>query len=81
MEYLLEVDPSDEILVTAVNYPGKSNLAILPKEERKRIQFVPMDEATYFMTNYRTHPDDYPYPSFYKIKVNGNTIQEIFKLK
>lgn len=81
LEHLLEVDPSDKILVSAANYPGKSNLAILSKAQRKRIQFVPIEEATYFMTNYRTHPEDYSYPSFYKIKVNGSTIHEIFKLK
>ncbi len=81
LEYLLEIDSSDEILVTAANYPGKSNKATLSESQRKRIRFVSKDEATYFISNYRYYPEDYPYSSIHKIIVGGNTINEIFKLK
>ena len=81
LEYLLAIDSASEILVSVENYPGKSNRAILSKGQRKRIRFVSKDEATYFISNFRYHPMDYPYTSIHKIKVGGNTINEIFKLK
>lgn len=83
-EYILEFDDSDSIKVSYSIKPGKYNLDILTVEQRSRLQFAPIEEADYYITTYRWHPEDfreYEGRSLYKIKVGHNTIAEVFKLK
>jgi hypothetical protein len=84
LEYILENDTSLSINICFANEPGYSNLNILRPDERTRLHLTPMDEAGYFITNYRWHPQDYEKLnefSFYSLKVADNTVSEIFKLK
>jgi hypothetical protein len=84
LEYILENDTSLSINICFANEPGYSNLNILRPDERTRLHLTPRDEAGYFITNYRWHPQDYEKLnefSFYSLKVADNTVSEIFKLK
>ena len=82
--YILENDKAPQIKISVENYPGWQNYKIIPKSERSRIQFVNIEEADYFVTNYRDHPyiyEDLQDKSWFKVKVFNNTINEVFKLK
>jgi len=84
LEYILKYDKSDTISIAIENYPGYANNMILPDEERKRLKYVELKDAKYFITNYRWHPQDYEELSKYKwhsIKVMNNSINTIYKLK
>ncbi|MEO5776302.1 MAG: glycosyltransferase family 39 protein [Flavobacterium sp.] len=84
LEYILKVDSSTSIDIAVENDPGIYNLHILPPSERKRIKIVPRENATYFITNYRWHPQDYSEYAdfkFYSFLVGNNTVSEIFKFK
>lgn len=83
-EYLLQNDSSDIIKVYFKSKPGLNNIKILSRSQRERIEIASLDEADYFITNYRWHPQDFMKhneQSFHKIQVDNNTIVEIFKLE
>ncbi|GAP08964.1 hypothetical protein BECAL_00097 [Bellilinea caldifistulae] len=64
LEAILEYDPRPVIRVHAANFPGEANAAILPADQARRLYFVPeIEQADYFITNYRWHPEDYPFPN------------------
>jgi hypothetical protein len=83
LEYILESDPSPVVYVCTEIHPGFLNAEVLPAAQRSRVRMVRMDEATYFMTNYRWHPEDYPFEEkkVHAIKVLGSTINAVYKLK
>lgn len=84
LEYILKIDKSPTIDIHVENYPGIFNKYILPIAERNRINIVPEQEATYFITNYRWHPQDYDFPESQKvfsITVQKNTITQVYKIR
>jgi hypothetical protein len=84
LEYILKYDHSPSINVSVENNPGFGNRQILTFKERKRIKFVKLQKATYFITNYRWHPQDYTnlnQGEWHSIKVGNNTINTIFRLR
>ena len=85
LDYILKEDNSSLINVFVCNTNGGLNVNILPIENRKRINIVKtVQDAKYFITNYRWHPEDfteYQNKKWHSFKVNNNTINEIFKLK
>jgi len=84
LEYILKHDHSPSINVSVENFPGEANANILTAKERLRINFVKREKATYFITNYRLHPQDYEdleHLKWHSIKVGNNTINTIFKLR
>ena len=85
LEYILATDTSNRITFFVANYPGYSNRYMLKQNDRKRLEYVNNEkwlEATYFITNYRYHPEDYeelkPY-RYHSFKVFNSTIIDIFK--
>lgn len=84
LEYILANDTSSAITVCVVNDPGLYNYEALPSYQRKRlhINFDP-EKADYFVTNYRWHPEDYPFEEkkIWSLKVLNNTVNSVFKLK
>jgi hypothetical protein len=84
LEYILKHDKSDTINIAIENYPGYGNNMILLEEERKRLNYVELKDAKYFVTNYRGHSQDYidlaPH-KWHSIKVLNNSINTIFKLR
>lgn len=84
LDYILANDPSPEIKVYLENSPGKSYIRLmLPSEIARRFKIVDYPErATYYVSNYRGHPQDYPFPEkYYSIMVRGAEIMVVFKLK
>jgi Dolichyl-phosphate-mannose-protein mannosyltransferase len=82
LEFLLKTDKSPLIKYNANNFPGRLNKEIMPDQERSRVQAVPLEQATYFLTEYRCHPQPYPYArEVYTIRVDGMKIMSVFKIK
>jgi hypothetical protein len=83
LEYILAHDASDSIGVGVANYPGWLNARILRPEERRRIRFVrTLKDADYFLSNYRLHPQDYPFPNeIFSINLDGVKIMVVYKLR
>ena len=83
LEFILENDPSGLIKINTYNAPGRINARILPQPEAKRIKFVETpEEADYFITNYRWHPEFYDYPNeIFQIRIGNASILSVFKMK
>ena len=84
LEYILKHDLSPSIDIFIENDPQNITLDILAPSDRKRFKIVPKQNAKYFITNYRWHPDDYSEYAkfkFHSLLVEKNTVNEIFKLK
>jgi hypothetical protein len=84
LEYILKHDDSPSINVCVGNSPGLYNYLILEPDQRIRIKYVSIQEAKYFITNYRWHPGDYEEfkgLTFHSLKVSNSTVNEIFKLQ
>lgn len=84
LEYILKSDPSPTIAVCVDHYSGMSNIECLVRSERIRLKIVEnRDSAKYFVTEYRWHPEDFPFEDekVYSIKVFNNTINSVYKLK
>lgn len=82
LEYILEHDHSDTIRLLHDNVPAKNNIMMVPISKRNRVKLsYDTDQPTYFITNFRSHPSDYPYSNVvYEIKVLNSTIMRIYKL-
>ena len=84
IDYLLANDSSELIKINVENSPGRSYLKfMLTGDQAKRVKMVgSVDSADYYITNYRLHPQDYPYPEkFYSISVRGSEIIAVYKLR
>lgn len=83
LEYILRNDTDESIKICAANLPGMLSANILTDEDRKRLIYVQSPkEAKYFLSNYRWHPDEYPYgKEYFSIKVDGAAIVVVYKLK
>ena len=76
IEKLLALKNGD-ILLAVGNFPGKNNLQMIDETERKRIKIVDLENADYFMTNFRSDLSNY-------IKSNNSLYpfnNELFSIK
>jgi hypothetical protein len=84
LEYIVSNDTSGKITINVANWPGNVNRMILKEKDRNRIRFVDeVQEASYFISNYRFHPEDYNYPpeqKIFAIKVMNSDICSVWKL-
>lgn len=83
IEAVLEMDKSVNIEIQMANASGENNLLALPETDRNRIKLTEVDPK-YFITEYRYHPEDYPYSKnqeVFSIRVENNTILSVFKLR
>jgi len=84
LEYILENDDAELILISVANTPGINSWSILKPEQRNRIKLVELDEASYFISNFRYNPEGYEGLDgleYYSFKVGNNTVNQIYKLK
>jgi hypothetical protein len=83
LDHLVESDTSRDIKVCVEYMPMlDNNKMLLRPEDRKRIHFAMFDQADYYMSNFRLHPDDYPGTNIeYQIEVLNSTIFRIYKLR
>ena len=81
---LAEADASPVIKISA-NFltPLRNNVMMLPREIRKRFLIVDaLTNSDYFLTNFRLHPDDYPFNNIqYEISLCNSTIMRVYKIK
>jgi hypothetical protein len=83
LEYILANDKSENIKLMVANDVGKDNAILLPEADRNRLTFIyNINDAKYFLGNYRNNPEGYPYPNeYYSIKVGGTKIMVVYKLQ
>jgi hypothetical protein len=88
LEYIAKNDKSPKLKING-NFqdPISHNLLILDPKDRARFEYVDFAQATYFLTNFRGHPEDYPSadkPSKdidYNITVLNSSILRVYNLK
>jgi len=81
LEYILEHDQDKEIKVAVANAPGRINADLLVRGKERLVYVDQPEQAKYFLTNYRWHPQDYSYQNeFYVIKVGGAKIMVVYKI-
>ncbi len=83
LEYLVAKHPEGSILVSGSavgEYLIRFNTQLLKEKDRVRIEITTPERADYFISNFRWHPEDYPYPQKeYSISVLNSTILCIYK--
>jgi len=84
LKYILEEDQSEELKIAVSDWPGVLNVSLLKPKDKKRINLVDKELATYYITNYRWNPEiiaDYENKVYHTIYVQGNEITTIYKIK
>ena len=84
LEYIAEHDMRPTIKIfSPPPTPADFNRKLLPMYQRDRLMFVDKPEdADYFITNYRWHPEPYPFPhEVYQLRVDGRRIHSVFRLR
>jgi hypothetical protein len=82
LEYIVRSDTSHQIRVRTINFPGVMNALILDDRDRRRLYFTASDtDADYFVSNYRFHPEAYPYPEeVFQVRVGNASAASVFRL-
>jgi len=92
LEYILNIDKNKIININAETPCGERNVGILNKRDRERINFVSIENATYFISNYRFtwnqnqyykyNEKAYPYINkIFSIQIKDYEIIGIYKLQ
>ena len=83
LEHIVRTDTSPVIRIRVANYPGLVNSLMLEPRDQMRIRYVRGDdEADYFVTNYRFHPEPYPYPrEVFSVRVGNASVASVFRLR
>ncbi len=76
------VSPNAPVKIYAANPAGKTSAAILKKDERERIRFVDrLEEADYFITNFRADTVDHSsFKEYYSVRVDQTSIAAAYQL-
>ena len=80
LEYIVRTDPSPRIRLFVTTFPGRANIAMLLPRDRERLALVRTpEEADYFVTHYRFHPEPYPFPwEVFNIRLGNASIISVF---
>jgi hypothetical protein len=83
LEYIVKNDKRPVIGVKAnVTAPMINNTILLDKQDMKRLRHADIDRASYFLTNYRWHPQPYPLANeVFTVAVDNVKIMSVFKLR
>jgi len=83
LEHLVATHPDGPINISSYDvgdYLIRFNSQLLNEKDRNRLVITPPEKADYFITNFRWHPEDYPYPAIdYSISVLNSTILCVYK--
>jgi hypothetical protein len=83
LEHLMAAQPEGLVKISSYTegeYLVRFNSQLLRENDRNRLVITTPDKADYFITNFRWHPEDYPYPKVeYSISVLNSTILCIYK--
>lgn len=82
LEYLVRNDAEPEIAVYTANFPGELFATLLPAQDRQRFSYPEkLEDAKYFISNYRWHEEDYPYQNeVYAITIGGAKFLSVYRL-
>jgi len=82
LEAILQQDKTDSILVNQHSDPLINNIMFLPASDRNRIKEATINEARYYITTFRGHPQDYDLGEHkIDIKVGKSTIVRTYILR
>ena len=83
LEYIVNSDKRPAIGLSAnVIAPMINNAIFLDNGDLKRLRHANIQQADYFLTNYRWHPEPYQFPNeVYSISVDNQKILSVFKLR
>ncbi len=83
LNYIARHDTSEYIRIYTVNSPDQINLNLLPVHDRNRFGTTStIEEADYFLGNFRWHTDDYPVgEEVYSARAGDAKIMTVYKLK
>ena len=84
LEYIAAHDVRPKIKVFAQGPSSADfNRLLLPPHQRERLLFVEQpDSADYLVTNYRWHPEPYPYDfEVFQLRVDGRRVHSVFRLR
>ena len=83
VEYIVAHDARALITVFSTSGPGNFNAQTLRDAQRTRLKFVNSPaEADYLITDYRGHPEPYPYEhEVFRQRVGGLRVHSVFKLR
>lgn len=88
LEYVLRTDPKDSIRVGVSDYPGRLNAQILDPQQRQRLNFVPVEQAEWYLSTHRQparfaefRARRFPFVNeLYAVRVEGATLLGVYKL-
>lgn len=83
LEWIVTHDAQPVIAVYCTSGPGHFNALALPDAQRDRLKFVDSPaEADYLITNYRWHPEPYPYEhESFQLRADGRRVHSVFRLR
>ena len=83
LQQIVRNDRSPVIRILVANYPGIVNSVMLDAADQARLRYVQdPSEADYFLTNYRFHPEPYPYrDEVFAVRVGNASVASVFRLR
>ncbi len=73
---------STPVTVFPALFPGYSNGLLLSEADKKIVIIVNNpQQAQYFITNFRWHPEDYPFPESYSVTVDQVKLLSVYTLR
>jgi hypothetical protein len=82
IDYILAHDPRSVIKIAVANPPGLDyiNGGLAASQKSRLVPVKDPGVADYFVSEFRWHPEDYPYPDeYYAIDVRGTTIMSVYR--
>ena len=84
IDFILTNDPSQNIKIFVANPPGQDyiNGGLTGAQKSRLIIADDPGNADYFVSEFRWHPEDYPYmDEFYSINIRGTKIMVVYRLR
>jgi hypothetical protein len=83
IDYILAHDPTSKISLAYNDSPADQYIRLmLQRDEASRLAYAPLDQADYFITIFRWHPQDYYIgKEYFSINIRGTVIMEVYKIK
>jgi hypothetical protein len=83
IDYVLSHDLSNKINLAVNDLPGIEYIHyMLTPEQNSRLVLTSPEESDFFITTFRSHPQDYGYgPEYFSINVRGTKIMAVYKMK
>jgi hypothetical protein len=84
IDYILANDTSNAIKIFVADPPGQDyiNSGLTSENKSRLIPVKDPNDANYFVSEFRWHPEDYPYvDEFYSVNIRGTKIMVVYRLR